>query len=43
MDDEPYGIVTTKDGKFAYVTLSDKGDLGVLKWPEPGLKLNFNA
>lgn len=25
----------------AYVTLSDGGKLGVLKWPEPGLKLNF--
>ncbi|MDX2159612.1 MAG: SMP-30/gluconolactonase/LRE family protein [Hyphomicrobiaceae bacterium] len=26
----------------AYVTLSDSGRLGMLKWPEPGLKLNFN-
>ena len=26
----------------AYVTLSDTGCLGVLRWPEPGLKLNFN-
>jgi gluconolactonase len=26
----------------AYVTLSDTGRLGVLKWPDPGLKLNFN-
>ncbi len=26
----------------AYVTLSDSGRLGVLQWPEPGLKLNFN-
>jgi hypothetical protein len=26
----------------AYVTLSDSGRLGVLRWPEPGLKLNFN-
>ena len=25
----------------AYVTLSDSGRLGVLRWPEPGLKLNF--
>jgi gluconolactonase len=25
----------------AYVTLSDSGRLGVLQWPEPGLKLNF--
>jgi gluconolactonase len=26
----------------AYVTLSDKGQLAMLRWPEPGLKLNFN-
>ena len=26
----------------AYVTLSDSGRLGVMQWPEPGLKLNFN-
>ncbi len=26
----------------AYVTLSDTGRIGVLRWPEPGLKLNFN-
>ena len=26
----------------AYVTLSDTGRLGVMQWPEPGLKLNFN-
>jgi gluconolactonase len=25
----------------AYVTLSDKGQLAMLRWPEPGLKLNF--
>ena len=25
----------------AYVTLSDTGRLGMLPWPEPGLKLNF--
>lgn len=25
----------------AYVTLSDSGRLGMLQWPEPGLKLNF--
>ena len=25
-----------------YVTLSDKGQLGVMQWPTPGLKLNFN-
>jgi gluconolactonase len=30
------------DMRTAYVTLSDKGQLGVLQWPEPGLKLNFN-
>ena len=29
------------DMKTAYVTLSDAGQLGVLTWPEPGLKLNF--
>jgi gluconolactonase len=26
----------------AYVTLSDTGRLGVMQWPEPGLRLNFN-
>lgn len=26
----------------AYVTLSDTGRLGVLEWPEPGLRLNYN-
>lgn len=25
----------------AYVTLSDSGRIGVLKWPEPGLKLHY--
>jgi gluconolactonase len=25
----------------AYITLSDSGRLGVMQWPEPGLKLNF--
>ncbi len=29
------------DMRTAYVTLSDSGRLGVLQWPEPGLKLNF--
>jgi gluconolactonase len=29
------------DMRTAYVTLSDTGRLGVLQWPEPGLKLNF--
>ncbi len=27
----------------AYITLSDKGQLGVMRWPEPGLKLNYNC
>src|SRR5262245_17706284 len=31
------------DMRTAYVTLSDGGQLGVLQWPEPGLKLNFNC
>lgn len=30
------------DMRTAYVTLSDTGRLGMLAWPEPGLKLNFN-
>ena len=30
------------DMRTAYVTLSDTGRLGVMQWPEPGLKLNFN-
>lgn len=25
----------------AYITLSDSGRLGVMQWPEPGLKMNF--
>ena len=29
------------DMRTAYVTLSDSGRLGMLRWPEPGLKLNF--
>ena len=27
--------------RTAYITLSDSGRLGVMQWPEPGLKLNF--
>lgn len=30
------------DMRTAYITLSDKGQLAVTQWPEPGLKLNFN-
>ena len=30
------------DMRTAFVTLSDSGRLGVLRWPEPGLKLNFS-
>ena len=30
------------DMRTAWVTLSDKGQLGVLQWPTPGLKLNYN-
>ena len=30
------------DMKTAYITLSDQGKLGVMQWPEPGLKLNYN-
>jgi len=30
------------DMRIAYITLSDSGQLGVMQWPEPGLKLNFN-
>lgn len=29
------------DMRTAYITLSDSGCLGVMQWPEPGLKLNF--
>lgn len=29
------------DMRTAYITLSDTGRLGVMQWPEPGLKLNF--
>ena len=31
-----------KDMRTAYITLSSSGKLGVMQWPEPGLKLNFN-
>ena len=30
------------DMKTAFITLSDTGRLGVMRWPTPGLKLNFN-
>jgi gluconolactonase len=30
------------DMRTAFITLSDSGRLGVMQWPEPGLKLNFN-
>jgi gluconolactonase len=30
------------DMRTAYVTLTDPGRLGVMQWPEPGLRLNFN-
>jgi gluconolactonase len=30
------------DMRTAYITLSDTGRLGVMQWPEAGLKLNFN-
>ena len=29
------------DMRTAYITLSGNGELGVMQWPEPGLKLNF--
>ena len=29
------------DMRTAYITLSDSGKLGVMQWPEPGLRLNF--
>ena len=31
-----------QDMRTAYITLSDTGKLGVMQWPEPGLKLNYN-
>ena len=31
------------DMQDAYVTLSSTGQLAKCRWPEPGLKLNFNA
>ena len=27
--------------RTAYISLSASGQLGVMEWPEPGLKLNF--
>jgi gluconolactonase len=30
-----------QDMRTAYITLSGTGRLGVMQWPEPGLKLNF--
>ena len=32
-----------EDMMDAYVTLSGTGKLIKCRWPEPGLKLNFNA
>ncbi|MCB1740040.1 MAG: SMP-30/gluconolactonase/LRE family protein [Gammaproteobacteria bacterium] len=29
------------DMRTAYITLSDSGRLGMMRWPEPGLKLNY--
>jgi len=29
------------DMRTAYITLSDTGRLGMMQWPEPGLKLHF--
>jgi gluconolactonase len=29
------------DLREAYITLSDQGQLGKMRWPTPGLKLNF--
>lgn len=29
------------DRRTAYITLSDKGQLGAMQWPTPGLKLNY--
>jgi gluconolactonase len=31
------------DMKTAYITLSGTGQLLVMDWPEPGLRLNFRA
>ncbi len=31
-----------EDLRTAYITLSDKGELGVMQWPTSGLKLNYN-
>ena len=31
------------DLRTAYITLSDEGQLGVMQWDEPGLKLNYAA
>ena len=31
------------DMRTAYMTLSDTGRLGVMQWPTPGLKLNYNG
>jgi gluconolactonase len=31
------------DMRTAYITLSDTGRLGMMQWPEPGLKLHFGS
>ena len=31
------------DMRTAYITLSAKGELAAMPWPEPGLRLNFNG
>ena len=35
-------LLRRPDMRTAYITLSDKGQLASMTWPEPGLKLNFN-
>jgi gluconolactonase len=32
-----------KDMRTAYITLSAAGQLAVMEWPDPGLRLNYNA
>jgi gluconolactonase len=31
------------DMRTAYITLSGNGELAAMRWPEPGLRLNFQA
>ena len=36
-------LLRRQDMRTAYITLSAAGQLAVMEWPDPGLRLNYNA